>query len=257
VDSRVREEQAIRVHSEQAGLFVARYGEMARGPYESCFAYSRHRLSMLLERLLPRDAGGRLLDVGCGTGHHLAWARARGFEVAGVDGSEAMLTEARRLNPGVTIQRAGVDTLPFEAMHFDAVLCIEVLRYLPKTDDCIREMARVLRPDGVCLATASPLLNLSLFPLFNRLGLRFSSLGFLRLKQFFDTSIGLKRRFRRAGFRVVDVHGVHLGVFNWVEKVVPRVLPGILAAAERYDAVISDWPLLRDLSGMLLVHAVR
>ena len=253
-----QQREAIRVHSEQAALFGERYQAMAASPYGSCFAYSRHRLAAMLERVLPPPAApARLLDVGCGTGYHLAWARQRGFEVSGVDGSEEMLVEARRSNPGATIELADVDALPLAAGSVDAVLCIEVLRYLSRSDRCVSEMARVLRAGGVCVATASPLLNLNLFPLLNRLGLRLPSLGLLRLKQFFHTGIGLARQFRRAGFRSVDVHGVHLGVFNWVEKLAPGALPKVLPLAEPVDAIVSDLPLLRELSGMLLVRAVR
>jgi len=39
---------------------------------------------------------GRLLDLGCGTGRHVAHFAARGFEVTGVDLSEHMLAAARR-----------------------------------------------------------------------------------------------------------------------------------------------------------------
>ena len=256
--SPTQEQEAIRVHSEQAGLFRSRYAALAGDPYGSCFAYTRHRLQLHLERLLPPAApGARLLDLGCGTGHHLLWAQGRGYAVAGTDGSEAMLAEARRLNPSVELRQAPADAVPFPKAAFDAAFCIEVLRYLPDVEPCIREMARVLRPGGVCLATASPLLNLNGFPLLNRVALRVPALRAVRLKQFFHTAGGLERRFRRAGFRDVAVHGVYLGPINWVERIAPSALPRFLRAFERFDGAVSDLPLVRNLSAMLLVHAIR
>lgn len=253
-----QEREAIRVHSEQAGLFRRRYAELAGDPYGSCFAYTRHRLQMHLERLLPPAAPeARLLDLGCGTGHHLLWAQGRGYAVAGTDGSEAMLAEARRLNPSADLRLAPADALPFPNAAFDAVLCIEVLRYLPDVEPCVREMARALRPGGVCLATASPLLNLNGFPLLNRLALRVPALRAVRLKQFFHTAGGLERRFRGAGFRDVALRGVYLGPINWVERLAPAALPRFLRAIEGFDGAVSDVPLVRDLSAMLLVHAIR
>jgi ubiquinone/menaquinone biosynthesis C-methylase UbiE len=252
-----QESEAIRVHSEQATLFRSRYDELARDPYRSSFSYSRHRLHYHLDRLLPAAARpARLLDLGCGTGHYLGWARSRGYEVTGTDGSEAMLAEARSLVPGATLQLAPADALPFPDASFDAALCIEVFRYLPDVSPCIRELARVLRPGGICLATASPLLNMSAFPLLNRIAL-WLPLPVVRLKQFFHTSWGLGRRFRAAGFGEVAAHGVYLGPPNWVGRLSPRRLPGLLRALEPFDAAVSDLPIVRDLSAMILIHATR
>jgi SAM-dependent methyltransferase len=168
-----------------------------------------------------------------------------------------MLAVARRLNPASELRLAPADALPFPKASFDAVLCIEVLRYLPQIDPCLREMSRVLKPGGVALATASPLLNLNGFPLLNRLGRWVPALHTVPLKQFFHTSWGLKRRFRRAGFREVAVQGVYLGLGNWIERLRPRSLAAFLRAFEGPDGAVSDLPLFRDLSGMLLVHATR
>ncbi|HMM35289.1 MAG TPA: class I SAM-dependent methyltransferase [Thermoanaerobaculia bacterium] len=42
----------------------------------------------------------RLLDLGCGTGEHARFLQAEGFEVTGVDASEAQLAQAREEGPG-------------------------------------------------------------------------------------------------------------------------------------------------------------
>lgn len=253
-----QESEAVRVHSEQAGLFRDRYEELAGDPYRSCFAYTRRRLHARLDALLPPGRiGARLLDLGCGTGHHLAWAHGKGYECSGVDGSEAMLAQAGRLNPGADLRLEPVDGTSFPEAAFDALLCVEVLRYLPDVRPCVREIARVLKPGGTALVTASPLFNLSGYPLVNRLALRVPWGRVVRLKQFFHTSRGLRIAFRDAGFRHVTVHGVHMGVINWMERVAPRRIGPLLRALEPLDARLSDSPAMRDLSGMLLVHAER
>jgi ubiquinone/menaquinone biosynthesis C-methylase UbiE len=225
----VREDQlsrlkrsAVAEHSLQVPAFAERYSRLSADPYESCFTYSRHRLQKVLERLLPeRGEGLRLLDVGCGTGHHLARLRQRGIDVTGLDGSEEMIAVARANNPGVTIRQGDVEALPFPSDGFDVVLCIEVLRYLPGLAGCLREMARVLKPGGLCLATATPVLNLNGYWLINRLAGRFGVQGFSKLRQAFYTSGRLRREFETAGFRQPRVHGVYLGPVNWVERLAP------------------------------------
>jgi ubiquinone/menaquinone biosynthesis C-methylase UbiE len=253
-----QKERAVETHSDQANLFDERYRDFGRDPYSSCFLYSRHCLDRFLDRLLPAPpTGQRLLDVGCGTGYHLAWARARGFAVTGVDGSAEMLERAARLNPGIELQKADVESLPFEDGSFDAVVCIEVLRYLPDSQRCIGEMARVLRPGGACFVTAAPLFNVSGYPLINRIAAALPLGNLVRLRQFFHTSLRLRREFRRAGFRRTSVHGVYMGPINWVERLAPRLLSPLLRAWEPIDRRVVDWPVVRDLSGMLLVHAER
>jgi ubiquinone/menaquinone biosynthesis C-methylase UbiE len=250
--------EAVAVHSSQAALFADRYEGLGSAPYSSCFHYGRKRLHAMIDRLLPgAGTGRRLLDVGCGTGHQLAAMRERGYWVAGVDGAEAMLDHARKLNPDVELRRGDVEVLPFETSQFDVVLCLEVLRYLPRIERCVGEMARVLKPGGVCLATASPLLNLNGYPLVNRLVAVVPFGGLVRLRQYFHTSAGLRRAFLAAGFSAVTTHGVYMGLINWVERLAPSRLPRVLRAWEGLDAAISDRPLLRELSGMLLVHAIR
>ena len=64
--------------------------------YERYFHYNElFRFdTQVLDRWLLRP--GRLLDLGCGTGRHMAHFAAKGFEVTGVDLSDHMLAVARR-----------------------------------------------------------------------------------------------------------------------------------------------------------------
>src|SRR5262249_15678541 len=158
-----------------------------------CFAYSRRRLSVLLESYLPDRADGlTLLDVGCGTGHHMASMRERGFEVAGVDGSEEMLDQARANNPDADIQQSDVESIPFPDSSFGLIWGMGGVGYRPRSAPCIREMARVLRPGGVCLATATPVLSLNGYWVINRVSNLVSISNLVRLKQFFTTSWRLR-----------------------------------------------------------------
>jgi ubiquinone/menaquinone biosynthesis C-methylase UbiE len=251
-------ERAIEVHSRQAAEFDARYERLARDPYESCFAYSRMRLDALLARYISaRGDGRRLLDVGVGTGHHLAELRALGYEGAGIDGSREMLEHAQAANPDAELRRADVSSLPFDEAQFDLVVCIEVLRYLEDPRPCISEMARVLKPGGRCIATATPLFNLNGYALVNRAAPHVPFAQLTRLKQFFTTSWRLRSQFEQAGFDEVRVHGVYIGPINWIERLFPRTLQGFLHRWEALDAQLADRPVLRDLSNMFLVTGLR
>jgi ubiquinone/menaquinone biosynthesis C-methylase UbiE len=254
----IQKQSAIEQHSRQADQFAERYCVPEADAFRSCFNYSRRRLDTWLERHLPASGAGlRLLDVGCGTGHHMARLRARGFEVAGVDGSPEMLEHARALNPESDIRHADVEQISFPDASFDVVLCVEVLRYLPSSSRCIAEMARVLRPGGLCLTTAAPLLSLNGYWAVNRLASSIPVGNLVRLKQYFTTSGQLRRAFASGGFQEIETHGVYLGPINWVERLVPWALRPVLRAWEPFDAALADLPLLREASNMFLVKAVR
>jgi SAM-dependent methyltransferase len=60
---------------------------------------------LLLSRLKP---GASVLDVCCGTGQFTARVRERGFRVAGIDASSAMIRYARRNAPGLDLTVADV-----------------------------------------------------------------------------------------------------------------------------------------------------
>lgn len=252
-----RNDRAIAVHSGQAVRFEARYAEGEFDRYATTFAYSRARLRGLLDRYLPSAGGERVLDVGCGTGYHVQRLHNRGFHVVGVDGSAEMLAYARAGNPDVEFHHADVRSLPVPNESFDIAVCIEVLRYLPDPQPCLREIARVLRPGGVCLATALPLLNLNAYALVNRVALILPTTRLTRLKQYPTTSRRLRRELSRAGLGDVRMHGVYIGPVDWVGRLTPGRLPAFLRRWERLDRALADRPLMRELANMSFVKAVR
>jgi ubiquinone/menaquinone biosynthesis C-methylase UbiE len=187
----------------------------------------------------------------------MAELRERGFDVVGVDGSEDMLRQARALNPSSEIYCADVERLPFPDAFFDFVLCIEVLRYLPQSSECLREMARVLKPGGMCLFTALPLLNLNGYWLVNRLAGLLRPRNLVHLRQFFTISSQIRRQCLEARLLSPLVVGVYFGPVNWVERLAPVFLPRFLKSWERLDTILADRPALREFSNMFLVRAVR
>jgi len=67
-------------------------------------------------------AAGTLLDVACGTGHHLSYLRDH-YSAEGVDISEEMLRVARARLPDVPLHHADMRTLDL-GRTFDAVTCL-------------------------------------------------------------------------------------------------------------------------------------
>lgn len=93
-------------------------------------------------------AGGRrILDVGCGAGEAAIWAD--GAEYVGIDMAEAQLRQGRG-KPDRLLAAASVLALPFPDGCFDRVVAVGMFHHLTagEAPAAIREMARVLAPDG-------------------------------------------------------------------------------------------------------------
>ncbi len=97
--------------------------------------------------------GGRVLDIGVGTGLELPMF-AQGVEVVGIDLSEPMLRRALlRVAAGNLGHAAGLAVmdamkLGFRDNVFDAAVAPYVLTVVPDPESVLDEIARVVRPGG-------------------------------------------------------------------------------------------------------------
>ncbi|MGY6553400.1 MAG: bifunctional 2-polyprenyl-6-hydroxyphenol methylase/3-demethylubiquinol 3-O-methyltransferase UbiG [Wenzhouxiangella sp.] len=100
-------------------------------------------------------AGKDVLDLGCAGGFMAEALDERGAQVTGIDPAEGAIAAARAHaeQTGRTIRyEVGVgEALPYAAQSFDAVVCVDVLEHVQDLQQVIREVARVLRPDGLFL----------------------------------------------------------------------------------------------------------
>jgi len=168
-----------------------------------------------------------------------------------------MLEHARLNNPDSVILEADVEEIPLRDESFDIVLSIEVLRHLPRSAKSIAEMSRLLKPGGFCLVTATPLLNLNGYALINKMTHKIKIGDLAQHKQSFHTSTRLREEFSEAGFSLVEIHGVYIGPVNWVARIFPKGLSAALKKWESIDEDLADKFLLRELSNMFLIKAVK
>jgi len=105
----------------------------------------------IVRKLLP--AGGRLLDVACGTGR-LGTALGRVYEVFGVDLSPAMLRQAQSTGR-YRLALGDAFTLPFASGSFDAVVALRLLFHFSDPEPILRELARVTCPGGAVVFETS------------------------------------------------------------------------------------------------------
>jgi ArsR family transcriptional regulator len=105
---------------------------------------------------LPTEPGGRLLDIGTGTGRALELLAPRIDSGIGIDASRAMLAlaRARLARAGLshcTVRQGDMYRLPFSDGTFDIAVLQMVLHYAEDPTSVLAEAARILRPGGMLL----------------------------------------------------------------------------------------------------------
>lgn len=96
-------------------------------------------------RDVDRLRGCTILDVGAGSGH-IAVHFTASNRVTAADVEDQLCVR----EPELRFVRLVGDKLPFEDAQFDVVVLNQVLTYVPNQVATLREVARVLKPDGCC-----------------------------------------------------------------------------------------------------------
>jgi ubiquinone/menaquinone biosynthesis C-methylase UbiE len=202
------------VSTSATAVSFKQYGDNAAENYERYFVptIGLAWASTLLDAAELRP-GDRVLDVACGTGVVTRLAAERvgpDGAVGGLDLNPAMLAVARSVaSPGAAIEwhEASAESLPLADGSFDVVLSSLGLQFVPDKAAALREMRRVLAPDGrLAIATAGP--TPPLFAIFEQAlarHVRPEAAGFMRAVFSLHDPQELEKLTSGAGFRHVEV----------------------------------------------------
>lgn len=126
----------------------------------------RLRAKKILKELAPRE-GEKVLDAGCGWGYYLRFLNrlwGEKVEITGLDIEPTSIIRAKTEMRGTKTQVVGGDVtkMPFKANSFDKVILSEVLEHLLDERRALKEIYRVLKPNGYLLISV-PNANYPLF----------------------------------------------------------------------------------------------
>ena len=105
---------------------------------------------MLDQFLQPIKPFGKILDVGCGSGHYVKYYLEKGFDAYGLDISEEMLTLSRLIVPANRLFHLDMHNMNFPYYEFDGISCVTSLLYTTK-DKCkkiLRNINSFLNDNG-------------------------------------------------------------------------------------------------------------
>jgi|RhiMethySRZTD1v2_1073278.scaffolds.fasta_scaffold00780_20 SAM-dependent methyltransferase len=104
---------------------------------------------------LDASAGHRILDLGAGSCWTSEWLARLNLSVVSVDIAhdmlmvgQARLASLAHARNGADLVNADLESLPFPSESFDRALCLNALHHVPDVGAALREVARVLGPQG-------------------------------------------------------------------------------------------------------------
>ncbi len=150
--------------------------------------------------------GGKILEIGCGTGHMLADLSESGVQAVGLDNSRQMIKVSScrlkklALHPRITLVRGKSQNLPFQDSSFDTIILTFPAPFIfEKTT--VQEIHRSLRLGGILV------ILLSVVPIGRFIPNLFSltELLFRLGKENNRRSSEMYRLFSESGFRVAEI----------------------------------------------------
>ena len=147
-----------------------------------------------LESVLPASHR-QLLDVGCGTGYFMDMARARGWQVEGVDISPQAVQHART-HYQLKVHLGEIAQLP--PHPYDVITLWDVVEHLPHPLEVLSHARWLLKPGGVLALTTPNVRGIS-----TRLAGRHSCIFDPQEHLYFFSPRTLRHLLTKAGFRML------------------------------------------------------
>jgi glycosyltransferase involved in cell wall biosynthesis/ubiquinone/menaquinone biosynthesis C-methylase UbiE len=212
--------------------------------------YFGNLFHLRLELVRRLGQGKRMLDLGCGGGAYLVPLLEEGFEVVGLDFSRKLLNELKqewRRSGGVAarllLHHADARAIPEPDKSFDLVFSLSTLYHVPKVEQVIEEVWRVLKEGGLALLEFGNLRSL------NTIEASRASTGVTS----YHVRLGwLDRKLRQTGFEVVERRAFQLfplygGGSPQAVRLINPLLRRLLAEKankKMLDELVSSSPLL-------------
>ncbi|WP_079509479.1 class I SAM-dependent methyltransferase [Mesobacillus jeotgali] len=101
--------------------------------------------------------GSAICDLGCGDGVGSRKLAEAGYVITGIDVSEEMLEKARQGAINCDFIKAHLADNGIQDNTFEAVMAINSIEWTDSPYDSLKEVARILKPDGfACIAILGP-----------------------------------------------------------------------------------------------------
>ncbi len=123
------------------------YDQFARTYDRRYDALEYEGIGSTLSTFARTASAGRILEVGCGTGHWLAQLQKVAPRVYGLDRSLGMLAQANQA-PTHSLVCGQASELPFAETSLDLIFCVNAIHHFDRKQDFIVQARQALRSGG-------------------------------------------------------------------------------------------------------------
>lgn len=132
------------------------YSENYALEYKKSLSIIEKRYLRYLSIFEKYKIGGKLLDIGCGTGYFIRYLLSRNnrnLQIHGVEPNNK-LRKIAKVNTGIDVRKGKLNNIPYSNGYFDILLCLDVLEHSINLKKNIHEIKRVLNRNGIILIQA-------------------------------------------------------------------------------------------------------
>lgn len=181
--------------TEELNAYYKNYGA---GQHEAISPITIKRYHELLDQFERYRKHGNLLDVGCGSGHFLATAKERGWQVYGTEYPESLCEVCRK--KGLTIHRGVLNPDNYPDILFDVITSFEVIEHINNPTEELSKFHQLLRTGGLFYCTTPNFNSLQRY----QLGPEFNILAYPEHISYY-TKNTLVKVARKTGFKLLKM----------------------------------------------------
>mgnify|MGYP001559837226 CR=1 FL=1 len=133
------------IYSEESGY------QSNRARQDLSVGEEQERIKIVFDYFQKIKPNGRILDVGCGNGQSLYWAKKRGFEPYGVELNKRTADSAKA--NGLEVYNGFLENAPYPKNSFDFVFLGEIIEHVNNPRNLIKQCSEFLKPSGVIVIT--------------------------------------------------------------------------------------------------------